>query len=193
MRTHVSLFALAIATMSTNIAANVVSPANAVINLAPEKISFQLGGYVTAGLGIAILPWKLIESTGGYIFTWLVGYSALLGPIAGILIADYFLLRRTELDLEGLYRHDGPYTYTSGFNIAALVAFAAAVLLNLPGFLHAAGLIGDGVVPAFFDTIYTYAWFVGFGLAGALYLGLMQLLPHGSFEPIREPSPEVSS
>ncbi len=185
----VSLFALAIATMSTNIAANVVSPANAVINLAPEKVSFQLGGYVTAGLGIAILPWKLIESTGGYIFTWLVGYSALLGPIAGILIADYFVLRRTELDLEGLYRHQGPYTYTKGFNVSALVAFAAAVLPNLPGFLHAAGFVGDGVVPAVFDQIYTYAWFVGFGLAGALYLGLMRLLPHGSMEPL----PEVSS
>ena len=186
----VSLFALAIATMSTNIAANVVSPANAVINLAPEKISFQVGGYVTAGLGVAILPWKLIESTGGYIFTWLVGYSALLGPIAGILIADYFLLRRTELDLEGLYRHDGPYRYTAGFNPAALVAFGAAVLPNLPGFLHAAGLVGDGVFPGVFDTIYTYAWFVGFGLSAVLYLGLMNTLPHGS---LRRMNPEASS
>jgi len=185
----VSLFALAIATMSTNIAANVVSPANAVINLAPEKISFQLGGYVTAGLGMAILPWKLIESTSGYIFTWLVGYSALLGPIAGILIADYFLLRRTELDLEGLYRHEGPYTYMAGFNPAALIAFVVAVLPNLPGFAHAAGFVGDGVVPAIFDTIYTYAWFVGFGLAGAVYLGLMHVLPHGSMEPTPEVSP----
>ena len=186
----ISLFALAIATMSTNIAANVVSPANAVINLAPEKVSFQAGGYVTAGLGIAILPWKLIESTGGYIFTWLVGYSALLGPIAGILIADYFVLRRTKLDLEGLYRHDGPYRYTGGFNLAALVAFALAVVPNLPGFAHAAGFVGDGVVPAIFDRIYTYAWFVGFSLAAALYLLLMKLLPYGSPS---EPTPEVSA
>jgi len=193
MTVVVSLFALAIATMSTNIAANVVSPANAVINLAPERISFQLGGYVTAGLGIAILPWKLIESTGGYIFTWLVGYSALLGPIAGILIADYFLLRRTELDLSGLYRRDGPYAYVGGFNPAAIVAFAAAVLPNLPGFAHAAGLVGDGVVPVLFDQIYTYAWFVGFGLAAALYLALMNLLPHGSLATSAEPAPEASA
>ena len=171
-----SLLALAIATLSTNIAANVVSPANALINLAPRRVGFRLGGFVTAGIGLAIFPWKLIETTGGYIFTWLVGYSALLGPIGGILIADYFILRRTRLDRLGLYQHDGPYTYRGGFNPAALVAFAAAVLPNVPGFLHQAGLFGDGVVPPVFDTIYTYAWFVGFFLAGTLYLVLMRLL-----------------
>jgi NCS1 family nucleobase:cation symporter-1 len=176
----ISLAALIIATMSTNIAANVVSPANALINLSPQKISFQLGGYLTAGLGAVILPWKLIETTGGYIFTWLIGYSALLGPIAGILVADYFLLRRTELSIEGLYRHKGPYTYQGGVNVAAMVAFFLAVLPNLPGFLHVAGAVGDGVVPAFFDTLYTYAWFVGFALAAVLYLALMKLIPHDS-------------
>ena len=176
----ISLFALSIATLSTNIAANVVSPANAMINVAPEKVSFQLGGYITAGLGLVMMPWKLLESSGGYIFTWLIGYSALLGPIGGILIVDYFLLRRTELDIEGLYRVQGPYTYRGGFNPAALLAFGIAVLPNLPGFLHVAGLVGDGVVPPVFDTIYTYAWFVGFGVAGVLYLLFMKLIPHDS-------------
>ncbi|MEX1363410.1 MAG: NCS1 family nucleobase:cation symporter-1 [Nannocystaceae bacterium] len=171
----VSLLALAIATLSTNIAANVVSPANAMINAAPEKVSFRLGGYITAGLGFAIFPWKLIETTGGYIFTWLVGYSALLGPIGGILIADYYLLRKTELDVDGLYHRAGPYAYSRGFNRAALVAFAVGVLPNIPGFLHQAGAIGDGVIPAVFDDVYTYAWFVGFLLSGGLYLALMRM------------------
>jgi NCS1 family nucleobase:cation symporter-1 len=173
-----SLFALAIATLSTNIAANVVSPANALINLAPKHINFQRGGYITAGLGLAIFPWKLIESTGGYIFTWLIGYSALLGPIVGILIVDYFLLRKTEYDLTGLYRYKGPYTYWNGFNPVALVAFGLAVLPNLPGFFHQAGLVES--VPAIFDTIYLYAWFVGFFIASALYLLGMTLIPHNS-------------
>jgi NCS1 family nucleobase:cation symporter-1 len=162
-----ALFALTIATLSTNIAANVVSPANAFINVNPRKITFRMGGMLTAGIGVAIFPWKLLESTGGYIFTWLIGYSALLGPIGGILIVDYFLLRKTELDLEGLYKVHGPYRYVGGFNPVALVAFVVAVLPNLPGFAHAAGF-GDGV-GQFWQNVYTYAWFVGFFLAGALY------------------------
>jgi len=169
-----SLFALAVATLSTNIAANVVSPANALINAAPQRIGFRLGGYVTAGLGLVVFPWKLIETTDGYIFTWLVGYSALLGPIGGILVADYFVLRKTRLDLSGLYRHRGPYQYSNGWNRAALLALAIAVAPNLPGFLHAAGAVAS--VPAIFDDIYTYAWFVGFLFAGALYLGLMRVM-----------------
>ncbi|MCK6503405.1 NCS1 family nucleobase:cation symporter-1 [Myxococcota bacterium] len=175
-----SLFALSIATLSTNIAANVVSPANALINAAPRHVSFRMGGLVTAGLGVVMMPWKLIESTGGYIFTWLIGYSALLGPIGGILIADYFLLRRTRYDIHGLYRFDGPYRYRGGFNPAAILALVIAVLPNVPGFLHAAGLLSS--VPPVFDRIYTYAWFVGFLLAGALYLALMKLIPHRSLE-----------
>ncbi|MGE0706855.1 MAG: NCS1 family nucleobase:cation symporter-1 [Planctomycetota bacterium] len=170
-----SLFALSVATLSTNIAANVVSPANAMINVAPQKVSFQLGGYITAGIGIAMFPWKILASSGDYIFTWLVGYSGLLGPIGGILVADYFLLRKTELDLEGLYQRRGPYTYLGGFNPAALIALVLAVLPNLPGFLHRINVISSA--PAFLLEIYNYAWFVGFFLAGALYLPLMKLFP----------------
>ena len=170
----ISLFVLAVATLSTNIAANVVSPANAFINVQPKRISFQLGGYITAGIGLVILPWKLLESTGDYLFVWLVGYSALLGPIGGILIVDYFALRRTKFDLNGLYQLRGPYFYTGGFNWVALLALFVGAAPNLPGFLHAAGVIDDGVIPVFFDTLYTYAWFVGFGLAGVLY-GVLSL------------------
>jgi NCS1 family nucleobase:cation symporter-1 len=168
-----SLLALSVATLSTNIAANVVSPANALINLNPRRFNFQLGGYITAGLGLLIFPWKLIESTGSYIFTWLIGYSALLGPIGGIMIVDYFLLRGGRYDLQGLYQHKGPYTYRGGFNPAAMIALGVAVLPNLPGFLHAAGAVAQ--VPAFFDELYKYAWFVGFFVAGGLYLALMKL------------------
>jgi NCS1 family nucleobase:cation symporter-1 len=163
----VALFVLAVATLTTNLAANVVAPANGFSNIHPRKISFKMGGYITAGLGIAMFPWKLLESTGGYIFTWLIGYSALLGPIAGILIADYFLLRRTELDVEDLFRKEGRYHYRSGWNPIALVALLLGVAPNVPGFLAAAGFVEN--VPAFLSEVYTYAWFVGFFISGGLY------------------------
>ena len=169
----VALLALVLATLTTNLAANVVAPANGFSNLAPKKISFRMGGYITAGIGIAIFPWKLLESTGAYIFTWLIGYSALLGPIAGILLVDYFLIRKTELDRDALFRHDGAYGYRGGWNPVALIALAAGVLPNLPGFLKAAGFVAD--VPDGFETIYTYAWFVGLAVAGLVYLALMKL------------------
>jgi len=162
-----SLVALTLATLSTNLAANVVSAANTLVNLAPKRIGFRLGALITAGLGIAVFPWKLIESSEGFIFTWLIGYSALLGPIGGILIVDYFALRRMELDLEGLYRLAGPYTYRGGFHPAAMIALVVGVAPSLPGFLATVGWVGS--VPPVFAMIYTYAWFVGFGLAAAVY------------------------
>ena len=168
----VALLALLLATLTTNLAANVVAPANGFSNLAPEKISFRMGGYITAGIGIAIFPWKLLESTGAYIFTWLIGYSALLGPIAGIMLADYFLIRRTQLDVAALFRHEGEYSYRGGWNPAAVIALVLGVLPNLPGFLQAAGFVSG--VPDTFNAIYTYAWFVGLLVAGAVYLLLMR-------------------
>jgi len=164
----VALSALIIATLTTNLAANVVAPAYGFSNLSPRKISFKMGGYITAGVGIAIFPWKLLASSGGYLFVWLIGYSALLGPIAGILIADYFLLRKCQLKVDDLFRHDGSYGSHNGWNIAGLSALALGVLPNLPGFLHAAGFVDS--VPEIFDTLYGYAWFVGVFVAGGLYL-----------------------
>jgi NCS1 family nucleobase:cation symporter-1 len=163
----VSLFVLAVATLTTNLAANVVAPANGFSNVSPRRISFKMGGYITAGIGVAMFPWKLLETAGDYIYIWLIGYSALLGPIAGILIADYFLLRRTELDVEDLFRRGGKYAFKNGWNPVALVALAVGVAPNVPGFLHASGAVDE--VPAFFDHIYTYAWFVGFLISGGLY------------------------
>ena len=171
----VALFALAIATLTTNLAANVVAPANGFSNIAPSRISFRMGGYITAGVGIAMFPWKILESTGGYIFTWLIGYSALLGPIAGILIADYFVVRKTELHVDDLFRRDGRYRYVNGWNPVALGALLAGVLPNVPGFLVAAGAIESA--PQLFLDVYTYAWFVGFLLSGGLYAVGMMVMP----------------
>ncbi len=167
----IALAVLAVATLTTNLAANVVAPANGFSNIAPRRISFKMGGYITAGLGLAMFPWKILESAGSYIFTWLIGYSALLGPIAGILIADYLIIRRTELDVDELFREGGRYAFDNGWNPAALVALVLGVAPNAPGFLHAAGAVES--VPAVFDTIYTYAWFVGLFVAAGLYTVLM--------------------
>jgi NCS1 family nucleobase:cation symporter-1 len=169
----IALFALAVATLTTNLAANVVAPANGFSNISPRRISFKTGGYITAGLGIAMFPWKLLESAGAYIFTWLIGYSALLGPIAGILIVDYFFIRGTELVVEDLFRRQGRYTYHRGWNPAAVVALVLGVAPNVPGFLEAAGLVSS--VPAFFGQLYTYAWFVGLFISGLVYFVWMRI------------------
>lgn len=167
----VSLLGVGIATVSVNIAANVVSPANDFANLSPRHISFKTGGLITGLLGIAIMPWKLLSSAESYIFNWLIGYSALLGPIAGIMIADYFLYRNKELDVPDLYRPTGRY---AGTNPIAVVALVSGILPNVPGFLKSAGLVAS--VPAVFESLYVYAWFTGFLIAGALYLAGMKRL-----------------
>ena len=170
MRVLVAVLALvgvAVATISTNIAANVVSPANDFAHLAPRLISFRTGGVITGILGIAIMPWKLLASADTYIFEWLVGYSALLGPIAGIMIADYWIVRKRELDVPDLYRTDGRY---AGINWVAMTALVLGIAPNVPGFLGAVKVLkGD---PTLWDAIYPYAWFTGFLLAGTLFLTL---------------------
>jgi nucleobase:cation symporter-1, NCS1 family len=175
LTTALALVALIIATLTTNLAANVVAPANGFSNLSPRHISFRTGGIITAGLGIAIMPWKLLASSGDYIFVWLVGYSSLLGPIAGILIADYFFVRKQTLDIEALFDAQGQYQYRNGWNPWALLAFAVAVLPNLPGFLAAGGFV-EQVAP-FWSTLYGYAWFVGAFLAAGIYTAAMLKCP----------------
>jgi NCS1 family nucleobase:cation symporter-1 len=165
----VALLALCVATLATNIAANVVSPANDFANLAPRHISFRVGGYITGVIGILIQPWRLVADPSGYIFTWLVGYSALLGSIGGVLIADYYLIRRTKLELVELYSREGRYWYRGGWNPVALVALVAGIVPNLPGFL---GTVKLATVSAFWMQLYHYAWFVGFGISFATYAAL---------------------
>jgi len=174
LTTLLAMLALSIATLTTNLAANVVSPANDFSNVAPRLISFRTGGIITAIIGIVMMPWKILATSQGYIFTWLVGYSALLGPIGGILIADYFILRRCTLDVHDLYRREGRYGYSGGVNPAAIVALVVGVAPNVPGFLAQAFPARFGGIPAFWHGLYSYAWFLGFGISAVLYLLLMR-------------------
>jgi NCS1 family nucleobase:cation symporter-1 len=171
------LFATAVifaAQLTTNMAANVVSPSNDFSNLNPKLISYVTGGLITALIGVLMMPWKLMASMGAYIFTWLIGYSGLMGAIAGILICDYWVLRRQRLVLRDLFQTDGIYTYTNGFNWRAILALCAAIAPVVPGFLRAATTPGGQIAaPDFFDTLYTYAWFVTFALGFAIYYALM--------------------
>jgi NCS1 family nucleobase:cation symporter-1 len=158
----IALVALLIATLNTNVAANVVSPSNDFSNLNPRLISFRTGGLITGVIGVMMMPWKLLSDFSSYIFGWLVGYSGLLGPIAGIMIADYFIIRKSTLDLDGLYRRNGPYEYSNGVNYRSLLALAAGVIVALIG----------KFVPAL-HWLYDYAWFVGFAISAVLYSLLM--------------------
>jgi len=166
----VALIGLCIATLATNIAANVVSPANDFAHLAPRFISFRMGGLITGLVGVLMMPWKLVADPNGYIFTWLIAYSALLGPIGGILIADYFVWRRCQLNLPALYRTNGEYRFTNGFSYVALIALVFGALPSLPGFLVQVKVIdADKVAPSLVG-LYSYAWFIGFAIAFATYL-----------------------
>jgi NCS1 family nucleobase:cation symporter-1 len=163
------------AQLTTNMAANVVSPANDFSSLAPRRISYVMGGLITAVLGIAMMPWKLYADAAAYIFTWLIGYSSLMGAIGGILIADYWVLRGRELSVPDLFAIDGRYTYERGVNWRAIAALVLAVLPVLPGFVRAATTPGGQVAhPGLLDALYAYAWFVTFGLSAVIYLALMR-------------------
>ncbi len=179
----VSMIALSVATLSTNIAANVVSPANDISNLAPNKISFKMGGYITAVVGILIMPWKLYADPSGYIFKWLIGYSALLGPIGGVLICDYFFVRRKALHAADLYKADGAYTYNSGFNPIAVFSLIMGIAPNIPGFLGTINVVNPATVGPFLMNLYNYAWFVGFFVAFFAYGGLMTVASKLKMQP----------
>ena len=160
----ISLVAILLATLNVNIGANVVSPANDFSNLWPRRISFRTGGIMTCFMGIALMPWKLLANYKTFILGWLGGYAAFLGPVAGIMICDYFILRGRELELEDLYLRGGAYEYRHGFNWSALVALAAGAATALVGL----------VVPAL-RPLYDYSWFVGFAVSFVAYYGLMKL------------------
>ncbi|HVE14134.1 MAG TPA: cytosine permease, partial [Elusimicrobiota bacterium] len=162
----VSLVSLCIATLATNIAANVVGPANDLAHLWPKRISFRTGGYLTGVAGILIQPWKLVADPTGYIFKWLVAYSSLLGSIGGILIYDYFVLRGCRLEVPELYSREGRYWYSGGVNPKAMIALVLGILPVIPGFL---GTVGLASVAPFWITMYHYAWFISFGVSFAVY------------------------
>ncbi len=169
-----AMIAVAISTLATNIAANIVSPANDFANLSPSKIDFRKGGYITGVIGILIFPWKLIADPTGYIFTWLVGYSSLLGPVGGILIVDYYFIRKQTLIVDDLYNPKGVYSFTSGFNTNAIAALLVGIIPNVPGFLTTIKAVNTDAFPEWISGLYHYAWFVGFGISGLVYWLLMK-------------------
>jgi nucleobase:cation symporter-1, NCS1 family len=169
-----AMVAVAVSTLATNIAANIISPANDFSHLNPQRISFRMGGYITGVIGILIFPWKLISDPQGYIFKWLIAYSSLLGPIGGILIVDYFFLRNKNLIAKDLYRGAGAYWYVKGFNPMALIALVVGILPNIPGFLAEIGVLAADGPWQFMVGLYHFAWFIGFALSGIVYLVLMR-------------------
>jgi NCS1 family nucleobase:cation symporter-1 len=175
----VALTALLVATLNTNVAANVVSPSNDFSNLNPRLISFRTGGLITGVVGLLMMPWRLLTDFNSYIFGWLVGYSGLLGPIAGVMITDYFVLRNTRLNVENLYERGGEYEFRNGINPRAVIALAAGVLVALMGL----------VIPPL-RWLYDYAWFVGFAVAGIVYYVAMrrQLQQRIAAAPARVPA-----
>jgi NCS1 family nucleobase:cation symporter-1 len=159
----ISLLAILLATLNVNIGANVVSPANDFSNLWPRKISFRMGGVLTCLMGIVLMPWKLLANYKTFILGWLGGYAAFLGPVAGIMICDYFIVRRRILIVDDLYLRDGQYEYSGGFNWIAIIALAIGAGIALVGL----------VVPSL-RILYDYSWFVGFAGAFAVYYLLMK-------------------
>jgi NCS1 family nucleobase:cation symporter-1 len=170
----IAMSAVVISTLATNIAANIVSPANDFSNLWPSKINFRIGGFITGIIGVLILPWKLIALPNSYIFTWLGGYASLLGPIGGIMIADYYFIRKQRLNTEDLYKTNGAYSYRNGFNNAAILALLCGIAPNIPGFLLQVKLITGDIFPVWVSSLYHFSWFIGFLISGIVYMLMMR-------------------
>jgi NCS1 family nucleobase:cation symporter-1 len=154
-----AMVVIAVATLTTNIAANIVSPAFTLANLAPRRITFRSGGVIAAVIGLLIFPWKLLDLYQG----WLLTYSGLLGAVGGVILCDYLLVRRRELDVRGLYDENGPYRYRDGVNPSAIIALLAGVLVALLGLISPSlRFLFDG------------AWFSATFVAFAVYYALMR-------------------
>ncbi len=158
----ISLIAIVLATLNVNIGANVVSPANDFSNLWPRRISFRTGGIITCFMGVAMMPWKLLANYRTFILGWLGGYAAFLGPVAGIMICDYFVIRRRRLQVEDLYLRGGAYEYSRGVNWRGVIALALGASTALAGL----------AVPPL-RVLYDYSWFVGFVVSFVAYYGMM--------------------
>src|SRR5882757_24621 len=168
----ISLIAILLATLNVNIGANVVSPANDFSNLWPRRISFRIGGVITCFMGIALMPWKLLADYNTFILGWLGGYAAFLGPVAGIMICDYFLVRRCVLQVNDVYLRGGKYEYSRGFNWRAVIALALGA---------GTALIGLAVPPV--RVLYDYSWFVGFAISFTAYYVMMKLQRPATLSP----------
>ncbi len=163
------LLVILLATLTTNVAANLVAPSYDFSQLAPSKISMRSGGLIAAGIGLLFMPWRLLASSGDYLFVWLGGYGTLLGAIAGILLVDYYLVRRGRLEVEALYQSHGAYSYHGGWNLHALIAFALGVLPCLPGYLAVSGVLDPERVPSLWRNVFDFGWFFSLAVAGLYY------------------------
>ena len=161
------LLVILLANLTTNVAANLVSPSYDFSQIAPSKISFRMGGLIAALIGLVFMPWKLLATSGGYLFTWLGGYGTLLGAVAGILLVDYYLVRKGELKVADLYRRGGEYEYSNGWNLHALIAFALGVVPCLPGYLVVSGVLDKTAVAPFWVSLFDFGWFFSLLVAGA--------------------------
>ena len=174
-----ALFTLAVATLSVNVAANIVSPSYDFSNVWPKRITFRIGGLITGILGIIIQPWNLYSDPHSYIFTWLNTYGGATGAIAGVLIADYWWIRRTKLNLGDLYRSSGVYAYTRGWNWIAVVALLAGIFFAIGGSYSvpnadgsSSGPFPPGGIFAFLKSPFPfadYSWVVGLVVAFFVY------------------------
>lgn len=167
----IAMIGLVIATLTTNLAANVVAPANDFANIMPRKITFKMGGYLTGIIGILMFPWKLMSDPHGYIFLWLVAYSALLGAVAGVMIADYYVIRKTKFNLAEAYKENGIF---KGWSKPGWIAFVLSLLPVIPGFLVAVKIFKASAFPSVLVSLYSYAWFITFGLSFLIYWILMR-------------------
>lgn len=172
------LLVILLANLTTNVAANLVSPSYDFSQLAPSRISFRMGGLIAAVIGLLFMPWKLLATSGGYLFTWLGGYGTLLGGIAGILLTDYYLIRRTELKSADLYRRDGEYEYSGGWNLRALIALALGVLPCLPGYLAVSGVVDKAAVAPWMISLFDFGWFFSLVVSGTVYFFSMPRRGH---------------
>ena len=163
------LLVILLANLTTNVAANLVSPSYDFSQLAPQKISFRTGGLIAAVIGLLFQPWYLLATSGGYLFSWLGGYGTLLGAIAGILLVDYFLIRNTKLNIGDLYQRNGEYEYSAGWNLKAVMAFVLGVLPCLPGYLVVSGVIAKESVSGFWVDLFGFGWFFSLFVAGLFY------------------------
>lgn len=168
----ISMLGLSMATLSTNLAANVVASANDIANISPKRISFRTGGYITGIIGILIFPWKLVADPHGFIFIWLIGYSALLGALGGIMICDYYVIRKTKLSVAAMFDPNGVY---KGWNLPAWISLLVGLVPVVPGFLVEVGVVSASSIPTFWSALYSYAWFLTFFLAFGSYWCMAKL------------------
>lgn len=163
------LVGILLAVLTTNIPANIVAPANALVNLSPTHFTFWRGALLTAVLSIFFLPWRIFQSTDNFVYTWLVGYSAILGPMLGIILVDYYLLQSMILDIDALYSTStlGRYYYCRGWNVSAIVALVIAIIPAIPGFLHKVKILKE--CADVFIIVYNNAWLIGLFSGGIIY------------------------